>query len=59
MQNLTQMNISTKQKRTFRHSEQTCNCQGLGWVEAGNIVSLNYQMQIITHRKNKQEGHIV
>ena len=25
------MNISTKQKQTYRHREQTCGCQGVGW----------------------------
>ena len=59
MQNRTQMNISTKQKQTFRHSEQTRNCQDLGWVGEGKIANLDYQMQIITHRINRQEGHIV
>ena len=52
------MNVSTKQKQAFRHSEQTCNCQELGWVGEGKIVSLDYQMQIVTHRMSKQEGHI-
>ena len=27
---MTQMNISTKQKETHRHGEQTCGCQGGG-----------------------------
>ena len=25
---MTQMNLSTKQKQTHRHREQTCGCQG-------------------------------
>ena len=28
---MTQMNLSTKQKQTHRHREQTCGCQGGGW----------------------------
>ena len=27
---MTQMNLSTKQKQTRRHTEQTCGCQGAG-----------------------------
>ena len=31
---MTQMNLSTKQKHTHRHREQTCGCQaGGGWME--------------------------
>ena len=36
---MTQMNISTKQKQTHRHREQTCGCQGGGGQE-GSIGSL-------------------
>ena len=28
IQNMTQMNLSTKQKHTCKHREQTGNCQG-------------------------------
>ena len=28
---MTQMDLSTKQKQTHRHREQTCGCQGKGW----------------------------
>ena len=27
--NMAQMNLSTKQKQTHRHREQTCGCQGM------------------------------
>ena len=37
---MTQMNISTKQKQTHRHREQTCGCQGGGGVWEGRIGSL-------------------
>ena len=33
---MTQMNLSTKQKQTHRHREQTCFCQGEGeWGREG------------------------
>ena len=35
IQNMTQMNISTKQKQTHRYREQTCGCQGGGGVGEG------------------------
>ena len=37
---MTQINISTKQKQTQRHKEQTCGCQGGGQVGEGRIGSL-------------------
>ena len=33
LQNMAQMNISTKQKQT--HREQFCGCQGRGWERDG------------------------
>ena len=31
------MNLSTKQKQSHRHREQTCGCQGEeGWGEGGS-----------------------
>ena len=32
-----QMNLSTKQKQTHRHREETCGCQGVGkgWIGSG------------------------
>ena len=44
------MNISTKQKQTQRHREQTCGCQGGGGVREGRIGGLgladtNYYIQ--------------
>ena len=33
---MTQMNLSSKQKETRRHREQTCGCQGgEGWEREG------------------------
>ena len=32
---MTQMNLSTQQKQTHRHREQTCGCQGGGGWEEG------------------------
>ena len=37
---MTQTNISTKQKQTHRHREQTCVCQGGGVVREERIRSL-------------------
>ena len=36
IQNMTQINLSTKQKQTHEHREQTCGCQGGGdWGRDG------------------------
>ena len=36
IQNITQMNISTKHKQTQGHGDQTCGCQGgRGWGRDG------------------------
>ena len=32
---MAQINLSTKQKQTHRHREQTCGCQG-GWGKEGD-----------------------
>ena len=29
------MDLSTKQKQTHRHREQTCGCQGVWWGKGG------------------------
>ena len=40
------MNLSTKQKPTHRHREQTCGCQGKwegeGWTGSLGLVDANY-----------------
>ena len=40
------MNLSTKQKQTHRHGEQTCGCQGVeervGWTGSLGLVYANY-----------------
>ena len=34
--NMAQMNLSTKQKQTHRHRQQTCGCQGgVAWGREG------------------------
>ena len=43
----TQMNLSTKQKQTHGHREQTCGCQrvageGEGWNGSLGLVDANY-----------------
>ena len=38
IENMAQMNLSTKQKQTQRHREKTCGCQGggrKGWDRLG------------------------
>ena len=30
---MTQINLSTRQKQTYKHREQTCGCQGRGEKE--------------------------
>ena len=44
---MTQVNLSTKQKQTHRHREQTCGCQGggmvgEGWIGISGLVDANY-----------------
>ena len=41
IQNMTQMNLFTKQKKTHRHREQTCGYQGGGGVKEGWIGNFN------------------
>ena len=43
------MNISTKQKQTHRHREQTCGCQraggvGEGWIGGLGLAVANYHI---------------
>ena len=45
--NMTQMNLSMKQKLTHRHREQTCGCQGggkegEGWIGNLQLADENY-----------------
>ena len=44
--NMTQMNLSMKQKQTQRHREQTCGCQGdrqgEGWSGSLRLADANY-----------------
>ena len=45
--NMTQMNLSVKQKQTNRHREQTCGCQGgwsleEGWMGSLGLADANY-----------------
>ena len=51
------MNLSTKQKQTHRHREETCGCQGGGEVEDGwsgslGLADANYYI----YRMDKQQG---
>ena len=47
---MAQMNLSTKQKQTHWHREQTCGCQGgeemvEGWSGSLKLVGANYYIQ--------------
>ena len=53
------MNLSTKQKQTHRHTEQTCACQGKGGKEWDELGVQGQQMQTLTFRMEKQRGPTV
>ena len=45
-----QMNLSTKQKQTHRHRDQTCGCQGggkevEGWIGNMGLVDASFYIQ--------------
>ena len=40
---MTQVNLSTKQKQT--HREQTCGCQGEGWIGSLGLADANCYIQ--------------
>ena len=48
--NMTQMNLPVKQKRTHRHREQTCGCQGggvgEGWIGSLGLADANYYIYV-------------
>ena len=50
------MNLSTKQKQTHRHREQSCGCQGVGRDGLG---AWDWRMQTIIYRMDKQQGPTV
>ena len=50
------MNLSTKQKQTHRHREQTCGCQGGGGKKWDGLGVWGWQMQTITFIMDKQLG---
>ena len=52
-----QMNLSTKQKQTYGHREQTYGCQGVGGRDGLGVWGL--EMQTSIHRMNKQQGPAV
>ena len=51
---MTQVNVSTKQKQTHSHREQTCSCQSR--IENLGLADANYYRQ---PRMDKQQGRIV
>ena len=48
------MNLSTKQKQTQRHREQTCGCQGEGGQGRDGLGVWHQQMQTGIYRMDKQ-----
>ena len=56
---MTQMNLSTKQKQTHRHREQTYGCPGGGKIGREGVGGWDQQMQSIIYRIDKQQGPAV
>ena len=55
-----QINLSTKQKQTHRHREQTCGCQGGRGDEEGTDWEFGVsRLKLIIHRTDKQQGSSV
>ena len=48
------MNLSTEQKQTHRHGEQTCGCQAEAGREWDGLEVWGWQMQIIAFKMDKQ-----
>ena len=44
---MTQMNVSRKQKQTYRHREETCGCQGAGegWLVSLGLTDADYYIE--------------
>ena len=53
------MNLSTKQKQTHRHREQTCGCQWEGGWRRDGLGVWGWQMQTIIYRMDTQQGPTV
>ena len=53
------MNLSTKQKQTHRHKEQTCGCQGEKRWGRDKLGVWGQSMQTIVYRMDKQLGPTV
>ena len=51
---MAQMNLSTEQKQSHRHREQTCSHQG-GGVGRDELEVWSQYMQTITYRMDKQQ----
>ena len=52
--NMTQMNLSTKQKQSQRHREQTCGCLGERVVEEG-LEETNWEFRVTRHELLNRE----
>ena len=53
------MNLSTEQKQTHRHKEQTCGCRREGGQGRDGLGVWGQQMQTIIYRMDKQQGPMV
>ena len=53
------MSLSTKQKETHGHTEQTCGCQGGGSLKKGWIRGLELQVQTHIYRMDKQDPSLL
>ena len=49
------MNLSTKQKQTHRHREQTCSCQEGGWGGKDWEFGVS-RLKTILYRMDRQQG---
>ena len=51
---MTQINLSTKQKQTLKHTEEICDCQGGDRVQWDGLGVWDQQMQTTGYRMDKQ-----
>ena len=53
------MNLTTEQKQTHRHREQTCGCRWGEGLKRDGLGVWDQQMQTIIYRMDKQQGPTV
>ena len=52
---MTQMNLSVKQKQSYKYREQTWDCQGVGESGRAGLGVWDQQTQTIIYRLDKQQ----